>query len=126
MKTKQAIRIAQMCKNGNSSKKNSERALREAQAMNVTTFDCLRAGLLLDVADGNPHTVETWLSQIEFGDFADNLEVLTISLHQIAEGKTECASERMSQLREHIVQRGDEKSTKWLLPAVDTAMRTVA
>ena len=62
MRTKQAIRIAQICRNEvGASKRALRSALREAQEMNVTTFDCLRAGLLLNAAKGNTRTVENHL-----------------------------------------------------------------
>ncbi len=84
MKIKETIRVAQMCKEtGKPRKQGCRKVLKEARAADVSVFDCLRAGLLLDVAEGNTYTVENWLREVEFGDYYDNLEALTVSLHEV-------------------------------------------
>jgi len=57
--------------------------VQDAQASGVSTFDALRAHILLRVANGSAQLVSKWLREIEFGDFAYNCEAVTLSQRRI-------------------------------------------
>lgn len=59
---------------------------------------------------------------IEFGDFADNLEALVLLLRRLASGEVVESYMGLYRLREHIILKGDAKSSAWLLPAIDGAI----
>src|SRR3954466_322207 len=90
MNTEEMIHIAQVSrKNGSSTQQEQQDAIESAQAANVTYFNYIRARLFLDLADDRTETVKNWLSEIEYGDFADNCQALDLIRHRMANGERE-------------------------------------
>jgi len=123
MKIRETLRIARIArKNGNASKREKREALEAAQKANVTGLDYLRASAMLRAADGNSEMVKRWLSEMEPGSFADNLELFTVSLHLTTNGNVSEGRRTIELLRQHIVRIGDPKSMNVLLPAIEAAL----
>lgn len=99
-----------------------QEAFEAARAEGISTFNSIRAHILLGVADGNAQLVKMWLEEIEFGDFNDNHEAFIVSQGYVVSGKIEEGLVVLHLLREHIVRSGEVKSVRHLLPEVNKAI----
>jgi len=100
-------------------------ALSEAQAEGVSVFDSMRTHLLLQIANGSGPLVKVWLSEIEFGNFNDNLEAFRLTQTLIATGEVEQGLAGLYLLQDHIINSNEIKSRTYLLPPIRQTIEEV-
>lgn len=128
MNVEMTIGLAQVSlKNGQATEMEQEKAIRSAQAADVSTFDYIRGRLFLQTSGGNQELAQLWLSEseTECGNFCDHLEAYTVSLHQIKSGQVEQGAGDMKRLRQRIAKSGNPKSARCLLPAIETTLADI-
>jgi hypothetical protein len=125
-KIETTIRFAQVLDGRNKLSEEERRwAFQDAQAEGVSTFASLRTRILLEITNGNVPLVGEWLREFELGDFHDNCEALTVSLHRVGHGEIEHGLIGLCLLREHIVRSTEIKSSRHLLPVIDETIANI-
>jgi hypothetical protein len=123
MAVEETIKIAKASrKNGNSTKREREQALRAAQAADVTNLDYLRGRIFLEIAGGNVQTVKGWLEDMEPGNIRDNSAAVEIALYRIRTGDVEAGQAEIRRVQDRIRKTGEAKSVTLLLPIIDAAL----
>jgi hypothetical protein len=62
-------------------------------------------------------------AQVECGDYHDNLSAFLTMRYAMRKGYRDEGLQKIEELRTQIIEREEAKSSKWLLPELDTCLK---
>ena len=65
------------------------------------------------------------MAQVECGDYHDNLSVFLTMQYAMRNGYLDEGLQKIEELRTRIIERAESKSSKWLLPELNSYLRAI-